>query len=75
MNLGTRLERKKKWAAITPVDGTAFSRLVLEIGNRKSEAKSTGGHMVKTKKQGENSACSALFERAYYSSGYGNFNY
>ena len=27
--------------------------------------------MAKTKKQGENSACSALFERAYYSSGYG----
>ena len=29
--------------------------------------------MAKTKKQGENSACSALFERAYYSSGYGIF--
>ena len=29
--------------------------------------------MAKTKKQGENSACSALFERAYYSSGYGNY--
>ena len=43
-----------------------------EVENRKSEAKSTGGHMAKTKKQGENSACSALFERAYYSSGYGN---
>ena len=28
--------------------------------------------MAKTKKQSENSACSALFERAYYSSGYGN---
>ena len=28
--------------------------------------------MAKTKKQGENSACSALFEHAYYSSGYGN---
>ena len=27
--------------------------------------------MAKTKKQGENSACSALFEHAYYSSGYG----
>ena len=27
--------------------------------------------MAKTKKQGENSACRALFERAYYSSGYG----
>ena len=27
--------------------------------------------MAKTKKQGENSACSALIERAYYSSGYG----
>ena len=27
--------------------------------------------MAKTKKQGENSACSALFERTYYSSGYG----
>ena len=30
--------------------------------------------MAKTKKQGENSACSALFERAYYSSGYGSLN-
>ena len=30
--------------------------------------------MAKTKKQGENSACSALFERAYYSSGYGILN-
>ena len=29
--------------------------------------------MAKTKKQGENSACSALFEHAYYSSGYGNW--
>ena len=30
--------------------------------------------MAKTKKQGENSACSALFEHAYYSSGYGNLH-
>ena len=30
--------------------------------------------MAKTKKQGENSACSALFERAYYSSGYGKLS-
>ena len=42
-----------------------------EVENRKSEAKSTEGHMAKTKKQGENSACSALFEHAYYSRGYG----
>ena len=31
--------------------------------------------MAKTKKQGENSACSALFEHAYYSSGYGKLNF
>ena len=36
-----------------------------EVVNRKSEAKSIGGHMAKTKKQGENSACSALFEVGY----------
>ena len=42
-----------------------FFRLVPEVGNRKSEAKSTGGHMAKVKKQGENSACSTLFDYVY----------
>jgi len=36
-----------------------------EVKNRKSEAKLTGGNMVKTKKLGENSACVTLFEWGY----------
>ena len=35
---------------------------ILEVENQKSEVKSTGGNMAKTKMQGENSACMTLFE-------------
>ena len=52
---------------------TVFIRLVRartirnpEAENRKSESKSVGGHMGKTKKQGENSACTTLFDYVYY---------
>ena len=51
---------------------TVFIRLVRvhtirkpEVGNRKSESKSVGGHMGKTKKQSENSACATLIDYVY----------